>query len=60
MSQQTEDKTTTTTEEVFTFEPFFDWLNLGTSDGDDDKHPQEDEEYLVCPDCGSPHCGGCK
>jgi len=22
-------------------------------------HPQEDEEYLVCPVCGSPYCGGC-
>jgi hypothetical protein len=28
-------------------------------DGAADAHPQEGEEYLVCPNCGSPYCGGC-
>jgi len=30
-----------------------------TYDDTSEDHPQEGQEYLVCPKCGSEYCGGC-
>lgn len=53
-SDTTEEDTTEETTNVIEADP----LHIHFVDVEDG-HPQEDEEYLLCPTCGSPYCGGC-